>query len=78
MHALGIEPGVIENSEAEIAAKQDEIFARIIQHRRYLAVDLLCLPTTDLMALVTNEAGGRTSTLGSLLGGLMRFVGNRE
>jgi hypothetical protein len=78
MHALGIEPDAIGDSEAEIAAKQDGIFTRIVQRRRYLPVDLLRLSTTDLMALVSDEAGGKPLKLGSLLSGLMRFIGNRE
>ncbi len=73
MHVLGIESNAIVDSEKEIAARQDEIFARIARRRRYLPVDLLRLPTADLLALVADEAGGKPPVLGSLLSSLKRF-----
>jgi len=78
MHALGIEADAIRDSEVEMAAKQDEIFGRIVQGRRCLPVDLLRVPAGDLLALVADETGETLAAPVSLLSGLKRFVSNGD
>jgi hypothetical protein len=75
MHALGIEPSALMDSEADlIVAKQDEIFERIIDRRRCWPVDLLQIPTSGLATLVAAESGGKPPTQESLLSGLQRYI----
>jgi hypothetical protein len=78
LHAMGIEQADRENAEQQIAAKQDEIFDRIITRRRCLAFDLWGLPVGDLLREVRAEAGGVVAGVDVLLGGLKRYLAERR
>jgi hypothetical protein len=76
MHAMGIESHSITDSETDlIAAKQDQIFGRIVHRRRCLPIDLSRMPASDLMAAVVIESGGRLPTFGPLMSALQRYLG---
>jgi hypothetical protein len=75
MHALGIYAEVDrEDLAGEIAAKQDEIFDRIVARRGCLPIDLWRWPVEDLRREVGAETRGSCPTAEILLGGLRRYL----
>jgi hypothetical protein len=76
MHALGVEANVDAGAEAarQLADRQDAIFDEILIRRECLRVDLLRMPTGDLMVEVATESNGQMPTRESLLDGLRRYV----
>jgi hypothetical protein len=78
MHALGIEPDLIALESARIVERQNEIFDRIRIRRRCLAVELLRIPTMDLIGLVKAEMEGQTPAAESLRASLARYVAGKS
>jgi hypothetical protein len=76
MHAMGIDPNAREDdSGLRLVAVQDAIFDEIVGRRVCLPIDLLRMPTGDLVELVKGE--GSSPAIGPLLASLKRYVDNR-
>jgi hypothetical protein len=76
MHAMGVlvELASKEDLAAILETGQDAIFERIRLRRRYLPVDLLRMPASDLAAAVCAETGGEPPAMEALLSGLQRYA----
>jgi hypothetical protein len=74
LHAMGVEPIMDRDAaEKQIAAKQDQIFDRIVARRKCLPIDLWRLPVGDLVREAQEETGGAAGEAEVLLRGLKRY-----